>query len=220
MQRNEAFALSGLPKFFRKVVHAGGIPGARTELPPHSIQLFAGGDASALMALTAAAPDDNELQAQRGRRRSQVCDDELRGAGAIRNKLQACPGRLLEVHANRHAGQSPAPPQQPLQRRALGRVTGVAAVVVAGADQGPAVMGLAADIGLRRLVLGVEGVELLVEPAQRTRLVGLVVMPAPPRECEARRSEGRTTGYRSWQTRSRSGCDRSCRSRQRRGPGP
>jgi hypothetical protein len=54
--------------------------------------------------------------------------------------------------------------QQPLQRRALGRATGIAAVVVTGADQGPAVMGLAADVGLRRLVLGVEGVELLIEP--------------------------------------------------------
>ena len=54
--------------------------------------------------------------------------------------------------------------QQSLQRGALGRAAGIAAVVVAGADQGPAVMGLAADIGFRRLVLGVEGVELLVEP--------------------------------------------------------
>ncbi len=54
--------------------------------------------------------------------------------------------------------------QKPLQGRALGRAPGIAAIVVAGANQGPAVMGLAADIGLRRLLLGVEGVELLVEP--------------------------------------------------------
>ena len=54
--------------------------------------------------------------------------------------------------------------QQPLQGGALGRTAGIAAIIVTGADQGPAVMGLTADIGLRRLVLGVEGVELLVEP--------------------------------------------------------
>src|SRR5204863_5547238 len=54
--------------------------------------------------------------------------------------------------------------QEPLQGGSLGRATGIAAIVVTGADQGPAVMGLAADVGLRCLVLGVEGVELLVEP--------------------------------------------------------
>jgi hypothetical protein len=53
--------------------------------------------------------------------------------------------------------------QQSLECGALGRATGVAAVIVAGADQGPAVMGLAADIGLRCLVLGIEGIELLIE---------------------------------------------------------
>jgi hypothetical protein len=65
-----------------------------------------------------------------------------------------------------HDDIDPAVPdvrQKPLQGGALGRTAGIAAVVVTGADQGPAVMGLAADIGLRRLVLGVEGVELLVE---------------------------------------------------------
>ena len=54
--------------------------------------------------------------------------------------------------------------QQPLQRRALGRTAGITAIVITGADQSPAVIGLAADVGLRRLVLGVDGVELLVEP--------------------------------------------------------
>jgi hypothetical protein len=53
--------------------------------------------------------------------------------------------------------------QQPLQCRTVGRTAGIAAVVVTGADQGPAVMGLAANIGFRRLVLAVERVELLVE---------------------------------------------------------
>ena len=37
--------------------------------------------------------------------------------------------------------------QQPLQGGALGRAAGIAAVIVTGADQGPAVMGLAADVG-------------------------------------------------------------------------
>ena len=36
--------------------------------------------------------------------------------------------------------------QQSLQRGTLGRAAGVAAVIVTSADQGPAVMGLAADI--------------------------------------------------------------------------
>ena len=81
--------------------------------------------------------------------------------------------------------------QQSLQRGALGRAAGIAAVVVAGADQGPAVMGLAADIGFCRLMLGIEGVELLVEPVlgrdpgidrAADPLGGLAVMPvSPPR---------------------------------------
>ena len=69
-----------------------------------------------------------------------------------------------------HDDIDPAGPdvrQQSLQGGALGRATGIAAVIVTGADQGPAIMGLAADIGLRRLVLGIEGVELLVEPVFR-----------------------------------------------------
>ena len=49
-----------------------------------------------------------------------------------------------------HDNIDPAIPdvcQQPLQRGALGRAAGIAAVVVTGADQGPAGMGLAANIG-------------------------------------------------------------------------
>ena len=55
-----------------------------------------------------------------------------------------------------HDNIDPAIPdvgQQSLERGALGRAAGIAAVVVAGADQGPAVMGLAADIGFCCLVL-------------------------------------------------------------------
>jgi hypothetical protein len=51
--------------------------------------------------------------------------------------------------------------QEPLQGRAVGRSAGIAAIIIPGAQQGPAVMGLATDIGLGCLMLGVEGVELL-----------------------------------------------------------
>jgi hypothetical protein len=87
--------------------------------------------------------------------------EQLDQLGEVRER----PGQPVDLVD--HDDIDPAVPdirQQPLQRRALGRATGIAAVVIAGADQGPAVMGLAADVGLRRLVLGVEGVELLVEP--------------------------------------------------------
>src|ERR1700722_7130277 len=50
--------------------------------------------------------------------------------------------------------------EQSLQRRAFGRAPRIAAVVVAGADHGPAVMGLASDIGVCRFMLGIERVEL------------------------------------------------------------
>ena len=50
-----------------------------------------------------------------------------------------------------------------LQRRPVHRPARVAAVVVAIAGQSPALMRLTFDIGLRRLSLGVEGVEVLFE---------------------------------------------------------
>ena len=54
--------------------------------------------------------------------------------------------------------------KQPLQGGPLQRAAGDAAVVVAVADQHPALGPLAGDIGLAGLALGVEGVELLLEP--------------------------------------------------------
>ena len=54
--------------------------------------------------------------------------------------------------------------KQPLQRRAVGIATGEAAIVIFGPDHRPAGMLLAPDIGLRGIVLGVEGVEVLFEP--------------------------------------------------------
>ena len=55
--------------------------------------------------------------------------------------------------------------EQFLQRRSLYRTAGKAAVVVTVADQLPAFMGLALDIGLRGFALIVERVELLLETA-------------------------------------------------------
>ena len=54
--------------------------------------------------------------------------------------------------------------QEPLQGRVVGRASGIAPVIVAGPDQGPAGMGLAADIGLRGIMLGVERVKVLLKP--------------------------------------------------------
>ena len=54
--------------------------------------------------------------------------------------------------------------EKPLQGRAVGRSAGEAAIVISRTDQGPAGMGLAADIGLGRIILGVERVEVLIQP--------------------------------------------------------
>ena len=57
--------------------------------------------------------------------------------------------------------------QQPLQRRALHAAAGEAAVVVAVADQDPALALLALDVGQPRLALRVERVELHLQPLFR-----------------------------------------------------
>ena len=54
--------------------------------------------------------------------------------------------------------------QQTLEGRAVGIATGEAAIVIFGPDQGPAGMGLTADIGLRGIILGIEGVEVVLQP--------------------------------------------------------
>ena len=54
--------------------------------------------------------------------------------------------------------------QQTLEGRAVGIAAGEAAIVIFGPDQGPAGMGLAPDIGLRRIILGIERVEVLLQP--------------------------------------------------------
>ena len=50
------------------------------------------------------------------------------------------------------------------QGRALQRAAGDAAIIVVIADQHPAFGALAGDIGLAGLALGIEAVELLLEP--------------------------------------------------------
>ena len=54
--------------------------------------------------------------------------------------------------------------QQPLQGWPVGVAAGEAAVVVFGPQQRPTRVRLAADIGLRGIILGVERVEVLLEP--------------------------------------------------------
>jgi hypothetical protein len=57
--------------------------------------------------------------------------------------------------------------QQPLERRALQRAAGDAAIVVEVGKRGPAFAGLAQDIGGTGLALGVEAVEALLQPFVR-----------------------------------------------------
>ena len=90
--------------------------------------------------------------------------------------------QLGEVHQHAAAGRScrprrsrPGPSrcrEQPLQPGPLQRAAGKAAVVVGLADQGPSPRALAGDIGLACLALGVQGVELLLEPLL-ARLAGV-----------------------------------------------
>ena len=54
--------------------------------------------------------------------------------------------------------------QQSLQVGTIGGPTGISAVVISRPDQGPAGMGLTFDIGRGGIVLGIQRVELLVEP--------------------------------------------------------
>ena len=70
--------------------------------------------------------------------------------------------------------------QKPLQGRALHRAAGKPAVVIHVRKRDPAVVALADDIGLASLALGVERVELLLEP-----LVGGFARVDGAAECRA-----------------------------------
>ena len=54
--------------------------------------------------------------------------------------------------------------QQTLEGGAVGIATGETTIVIFAPQQRPAGMGLAADIGLRGVKLGIEGVEVLLQP--------------------------------------------------------
>ena len=54
--------------------------------------------------------------------------------------------------------------EKSLQGWAVDIAAGKSPISVFAADQGPAGMGLAADIGLRGIVLGIERIEVLFEP--------------------------------------------------------
>jgi len=72
--------------------------------------------------------------------------EQLHQLGKVRERA----GQPVDLVDNHNI--NPAVPdvgQQSLERGALGRAAGIAAVVVAGTDRGPAVMALAADIGFR-----------------------------------------------------------------------
>jgi hypothetical protein len=89
---------------------------------------------------------------------------------------------LAKSISARTAGRSCRPPprrpaaldirQQALQGRPLQRAAGHAAIVVAVGHQHPALGALAGDVGLAGLALGVEAVELHVEPLL-ARLAGV-----------------------------------------------
>ena len=59
--------------------------------------------------------------------------------------------------------------EQPLEGRAVGGSAREAAIVISGANQCPTGMRLAADIGLRGIILRIKRVEVLIEAGTRSR---------------------------------------------------
>ena len=90
-----------------------------------------------------------------------VLVEQLDELGEVRQRA----GQAVDLIDDDHVDLAgPYVLQEPLQGRAVGIAAGEAAVVVFGPQQGPSGMGLAADIGLRGIILGVERVEVLLEP--------------------------------------------------------
>jgi hypothetical protein len=94
--------------------------------------------------------------------------------------------------------------QQTLQRRALGVAAGVAGVVVVVGHRNPALDPLAGDVSMPRFLLGIDGVELLVETfvrgypaidAQRLRGLGEAI-PVTERLLSGRRRAARSSAGR------------------------
>lgn len=55
-------------------------------------------------------------------------------------------------------------PKHSLQGRAVGIATGEPAIVILGSNRRPAGVRLASDIGLRGIILGIQGIEVLLKP--------------------------------------------------------
>jgi hypothetical protein len=87
--------------------------------------------------------------------------EQLHQLGEIRQR----PGQPVDL-VDDHNLNFPGPDigQQLLERRAVGRAAGIAAVLIAGPDQGPAFRRLAAHIGFGGVMLGIERVEILLQP--------------------------------------------------------
>src|SRR6266536_2277661 len=74
-------------------------------------------------------------------------------------------GQPVDLVDHHHVNASgPDIGQELLERRAVGRAAGIAAVVIAGPDQGPAFLRLAAHVGFGGVMLGIERVEILLQP--------------------------------------------------------
>src|SRR4030088_365769 len=74
------------------------------------------------------------------------------------------PGQTVDLVENHDVNFAQADiSQQRLHRRAFQSSSGDAAIVVAGLDQSPALVGLALDVSLGSLALSIKGVEVLFE---------------------------------------------------------
>ena len=80
-------------------------------------------------------------------------------------KIRQRAGQAVDLVDDNHIDLAgPHVVQQPLQGWPISVAAGVAAVVIFSAQQGPGGMRLAADIGLRGIILGVEGIKVLLQP--------------------------------------------------------
>jgi hypothetical protein len=87
--------------------------------------------------------------------------EQLHQLGKIRQR----PGQAVDLVDHHHVNfPGPNIGQQLLERRAGGRAAGIAAVVIAGPDQGPAFRRLAAHIGFGGVMLGIQRAEILLQP--------------------------------------------------------
>jgi hypothetical protein len=87
--------------------------------------------------------------------------EQLHQLGEIRQR----PGQQVDLVDHNHVNfPGPDIGQELLERRAVGRPAGIAAVAIPGPDEGPALRRLAAYIGFGGVMLGIERVEILLQP--------------------------------------------------------